>query len=174
MPTIRLDVSVLNAVYVPQLKDERRIQFFSAACPPARSVPRAACCVPNTLQERNYLVTRKVGRTLRDNCRNECMKAVSRMGLARYFAVNKSDMSIMSVVSGTQILFAGPDDRAALRLARADGAASWTVMCTRWNLRALERTTRPCIHPTDAPRARWTKRLAPCWTRKTPDRPAIR
>jgi phage terminase large subunit len=60
--------------------------------------------------DRNYLICRKTGRTLRNSSFNEIKKCISRMDLEPYFSINKTDMVITCRPTGCQILFAGLDD----------------------------------------------------------------
>ena len=107
---IKIHNDALNPVYLPYLTLEKRIQIFFGGSSSGKSVFLATRCVLDCMQGRNYLVTRKVGRTLRGSCWNECVKAINRLGLAPYFSINKSDMTLTSVENGAQILFAGLDD----------------------------------------------------------------
>ena len=56
------------------------------------------------------LVVRQVARALRASCLNEVVKAAGRLGLAGFFALNRTDMTYTCQVSGAQVLFAGLDD----------------------------------------------------------------
>ena len=60
--------------------------------------------------DRNYLICRKTGRTLRNSSFNEIKKCISRMDLEPYFSINKTDMVITCLPTGCQILFGGLDD----------------------------------------------------------------
>ena len=110
MPTITIKAGVLNTVYTPYLFDEHKYQLFYGGSSSGKSYFLATRCALDVLHGRNYLVVRKVARTLRESCWNEILKAISRMGLKDYFTVNKSDMTITGKLNGCQILFAGLDD----------------------------------------------------------------
>lgn len=107
---LEINPKILNPVYIPFMHSETRIQIFFGGSSSGKSVFLATRCVLDALQGRNTLVTRKVGRTLRGSCWNECLKVIGRMRLGAYFSVNKSDMTITSSCNGAQILFAGLDD----------------------------------------------------------------
>ena len=107
---IELDARTVNAAYLPFVSDQRRTQIFFGGSSSGKSVFLAARCVLDALQGRNYLVTRKVSRTLRGSCWNECVKAIARMGLSSWFSVAKTEMSMTANNNGAQILFAGLDD----------------------------------------------------------------
>lgn len=110
MPRIRLNASLLNNIYVPYLSDHTRYQIFFGGSSSGKSVFLATRCVLDVLQGRNYLVTRKVSRTIRGSCWNEVQKAINRMKLTSLFSINKTDMTITSISNKAQILFAGLDD----------------------------------------------------------------
>lgn len=58
----------------------------------------------------NWLVCRQVGATIRKSVFNEIIKAIGKMGLTRYYTVNKSDMVITNNLNNKQIMFTGLDD----------------------------------------------------------------
>lgn len=110
MPTINVDAGIFNPVYLPFFKNECRVQVFFGGSSSGKSYFLAQRTVLDVLKGRSYLVVRNVAKTLRSSCWNEINKAIYRMGLARYFNINKSDMLITSIMNGRQILFAGLDD----------------------------------------------------------------
>ncbi len=110
MATIRLDGGLLNAVYLPHLRNAHRYQLYFGGSSSGKSVFLATRTVLDCMQGRNILVLRNVARTLRGSCWNEIYKAVTRMGLTAYFAISKSDMTITCTQNNAQILFAGLDD----------------------------------------------------------------
>ena len=110
VPTIELDPRVLNDVYVPHLFNMHRYQIFYGGSSSGKSFFLATRCVLDVMQGRNYLIVRAVAKTLTGSCWNEIMKAISRLGLSEYFAVNQSDRIITCRTNGAQILFAGLDD----------------------------------------------------------------
>lgn len=110
MATIRLDGGLLNAVYLPHLRNAHRYQLYFGGSSSGKSVFLATRTVLDCMQGRNALVLRNVARTLRGSCWNEIYKAITRMGLTAYFAISKSDMTITCTQNNAQILFAGLDD----------------------------------------------------------------
>lgn len=105
-----LPAGSLNRVYLPHMTDETRYQIYFGGAASGKSVFLATRCVLDAMQGRNILVARKVARTLRGSCWNECLKAVSRLNIAEWFRINKSDMTLTAKNNGCQILFAGLDD----------------------------------------------------------------
>lgn len=109
-PILRVDPRALNPAYVPHLSNNHRLQIYFGGSSSGKSVFIATRIVLDTLQGRNTLVLRNVGKTLRGSCWNEIVKAISRMKLTPYFKYGKSDMIITAVNNGAQILFTGLDD----------------------------------------------------------------
>ena len=58
----------------------------------------------------NWLVVRKVERTLRDSCFAQLKWAIHRLQLDRYFKCSTSPLEITYVPTGQKILFRGLDD----------------------------------------------------------------
>ena len=58
----------------------------------------------------NWLLTRNIGKTIRNSLFNEIKKAISAYGVNHLYSINKSDMVITCKENGKQILFAGLDD----------------------------------------------------------------
>lgn len=112
MPTINLEIdrAIFNDVYYPYLKDETATQIFYGGSSSGKSYFLAQRCVLDMVEGgHNYLITRKVARTLRGSVFNEVRKAISFFKLTKYFNVNQSDM-VITAYNGYQILFAGLDD----------------------------------------------------------------
>lgn len=109
-PTIRLNPKTINEVYLPHLQDQHRYQIYYGGSSSGKSVFLATRAVLDVLQGRNYLVVRKVQRTIAKSCWNEIQKAIIRLKLLPYFSINKSDLTITAKNNGAQILFAGLDD----------------------------------------------------------------
>ncbi len=110
MPRITLRGSCLNRVYRPHLQNLHRYQIYFGGAGSGKSVFLATRCVVDTLTGRNTLIVRNVARTLRHSCWNEVNKAISRLGLQRFFTVSKTDMTITARNNGAQMIFAGLDD----------------------------------------------------------------
>jgi phage terminase large subunit len=112
MPKINLNISrkVFNDVYYPFLNDDTYLQIFFGGSSSGKSYFLAQRCVLDVVKGgHNYLITRKVARTLRGSVFNEIKKAISFFKLNAYFKINESDM-IITCGNGYQILFAGLDD----------------------------------------------------------------
>jgi phage terminase large subunit len=98
-------------VYLPHLDNMARVQIYYGGAGSGKSVFIAQRCIYDILQgERNYLICRAVGRTIRKSVFNELRKVISMLDIADHFAINKTDGIITCKDSGRQILFAGLDD----------------------------------------------------------------
>lgn len=99
-----------NEVYLQFLNCVIRTQIFFGGSSSGKSVFLAQRCVLDVIRgEHNYLITRKVARTMRGSVFNEIQKSIRQFKLQDYFTINKSDM-VITCVNGYQILFGGLDD----------------------------------------------------------------
>lgn len=109
---VKLNVStkIFNEVYIPHLQNNTPTQIFYGGSSSGKSVFLAQRTVLDVMKGgRNYLVIRNVAKTIRDSVYNEIIKAISSMGLNRFFTVRKSEFTI-TCFNGYQILFCGLDD----------------------------------------------------------------
>ena len=108
---LKISKKVFNSIYIPYLRlAEPRTQIFYGGSSSGKSVFLAQRAVTDVVEgERNYLVTRKVQRTLRGSAFNEIIKVIDSFKLNEYFKINKSEM-VITCFNGHQILFAGLDD----------------------------------------------------------------
>ena len=106
MLTIRVKPSAFNSVYYQHLKNDHRYQIYYGGSSSGKSFFLATRAVLDCLQGRNYLVVRKVAKTLRGSCWNEIQKAITRHNLNNQFRIRQSDMIIEAKASGAQIVFA--------------------------------------------------------------------
>jgi phage terminase large subunit len=101
---------VINAAYLPYLKDMARVQIYYGGAASGKSVFLAQRDVLDVMAGgRNILVCRQVGRTLRGSVVQEVNKVISRWGLSQLFDINKTDGTI-TCRNGYQIIFVGLDD----------------------------------------------------------------
>jgi len=110
MKKIILRGESMNRVYQPHLLNQHRYQIYFGGAGSGKSVFLATRCVLDCLQGRNILIVRQVARTLRGSCWNEVTKAISRLGLGKFFRISKTESIITARNNGAQILFAGLDD----------------------------------------------------------------
>ncbi|WP_211289570.1 hypothetical protein SPSIL_015080 [Sporomusa silvacetica DSM 10669] len=101
---------VINPVYLPYLNNETRTQIYFGGSSSGKSYFLAQRAVLDVISGgHNYLIVRKVARTLSKSVFNEITKAIGFLKLTPYFTINKSDL-VITCVNGYQILFAGLDD----------------------------------------------------------------
>lgn len=100
----------VNDVYIPFLKEERMTQIYYGGSSSGKSFFLAQRVVIDNLNGVNWLLTRNIGKTIRNSFFNEIKKAISAYGVSHLYSINKSDMVITCKDNGKQILFAGLDD----------------------------------------------------------------
>lgn len=105
-----MDIEItVNKIYLPYLEKQTRIQIFFGGSSSGKSVFLAQRTILDVLKGRNYLVVRKVARTIRQSIFNELCKVINDMDLNSQFTINKTDMAI-TAKNGYQILSCGLDD----------------------------------------------------------------
>ena len=109
---IAVDVQphLFNPVYYPFLEAEARIQIFYGGASSGKSVFLAQRCISDVMAgERNYLVVRNVGRTIRTSIFNELKKVINDWGVGPLFNINETEMTF-TCINGNQVLSRGLDD----------------------------------------------------------------
>jgi len=101
----------VNKVYLPYLNMiTPRIQIFFGGSSSGKSIFLAQRTLTDIiLGTHNYLVVRKVARTIRASVFNEIVKLINEHDLNKLFNINKSDL-VITCRNGCQILFVGLDD----------------------------------------------------------------
>ena len=99
-----------NPTYIPYLNKPQFLQIFFGGSSSGKSFFISDKIVLDVLDGCNYLCCRNVASTIKRSVFNEITKSISNMGVAQFFAVNKSDMMITCLLNGRQILFCGLDD----------------------------------------------------------------
>lgn len=104
--------ALMNPVYADHLTDDRQLQIFFGGSSSGKSygILGQRTVRDVMLGKRNYLIVRKVARTIRKSSFNELVKTISTMGLGDDFSINKTEMEVTHKASGCQILFSGLDD----------------------------------------------------------------
>jgi phage terminase large subunit len=107
--TVNMDI---NKIYLPYLEAfEPRVQIFFGGSSSGKSTFLAQRALLDILASNyNYLIVRKVARTIRASVFNEIVKLINEYNLEKLFNVNKSDLVITCKESKHQILFVGLDD----------------------------------------------------------------
>lgn len=101
---------VMNPVYIPYLNKSQFLQIFFGGSSSGKSFFLCQKVVLDNLNGANWLLCRNVAKTIRKSIFNEVKKAISAMGLTKFYKINGSDMEITCKLNGKQILFAGLDD----------------------------------------------------------------
>lgn len=110
---MNIDIEV-NKTYIPYLNNNSKVQIFFGGSSSGKSVFLSQRTVLDILKGRNYLIVRKVARTIRQSIYNEIIKCINEYNLSLVFAINKTDMTI-TASNGYQILFCGLDDAQKLK-----------------------------------------------------------
>lgn len=100
---------IINPVYIPCIEAQDRVQIYFGGSSSGKSNFIASRIAIDLPDERNYLVCRNVGRTLRQSSFQEVIKAIRRFNLSGLFSVNKTDLTI-TCKNGYQAIFRGLDD----------------------------------------------------------------
>ena len=107
---IDIDKKIFNDVYTPFINDDTYTQIFYGGSSSGKSYFLAQRTVLDMLAGgHNYLILRKVARTVRKSVYNEITKAISFFNVSKLFHENKSDL-VITGPNGYQIMFAGLDD----------------------------------------------------------------
>lgn len=138
---IEIDPKIFNDVYVPYLSNMARTQIYYGGSSSGKSVFLAQRAVMDVMRgQRNYLVARQVGRTLRGSVFTEISKVITEWGVNDLFNVNKSDM-LITCRNGYQIIFVGLDDTEKLKsIVPAKGVLTdvWVEEATETNQDAVK------------------------------------
>jgi len=114
----------INDAYYKYLDCMSRVQIFYGGSASGKSVFLAQRAVLDLLQgERNYLICRQVGRTIRGSVATELQKIITSNDMTDLFAINKTDGTITCKANNKQAIFAGLDDVEKLKsITPLDGA----------------------------------------------------
>jgi len=108
---VEIHTEVFNDAYLPYLNDETETQIIYGGSASGKSVFAIGQRTVYDLMNggRNYLITRQVGRTIKNSVFNEIIKVINEWNVNKLFGINKSDY-VITCNNGYQILFAGLDD----------------------------------------------------------------
>ena len=126
---VKVDPRIINSCYRPYLNDFHPVQIFYGGSSSGKSYFLAQRCILDMLQGgHNYLIVRKVARTLRKSTFNEITKAISAFKVAKFFKINSSDL-VITGPNGYQILFAGADDPEKIKSITPSKGVIDTIWC---------------------------------------------
>ena len=110
MTDVKVHEEVFNDVYLPYLEDVTPLQIIFGGSSSGKSVFLAERLVYDLMKGgRNYLVCRKIGRTIRGSVAQEIQRTITRWGVGDLFSINKTDGTI-TCKNGYQCVFSGLDD----------------------------------------------------------------
>lgn len=95
---------------MPYINKPQFMQIFFGGSSSGKSYVICQKIVMDNMNGVNWLICRNVATTIRRSTFNEIKKAISKMGLSRYYRINSTDMLITNTLNGRQIMFAGLDD----------------------------------------------------------------
>lgn len=111
MISVELYPEIFNDAYIPLLNDPTRTQIVFGGSSSGKSVFLAQRCVYDMLMgDRNYLICRQVGKTVRKSVFAEVKGVIEDWGLSKLFKINKTDGVITCISNGYQSIFIGLDD----------------------------------------------------------------
>jgi phage terminase large subunit len=97
--------------FTPYFKDKSRYQVLYGGAGSGKSHQVARVLLQRALKEKhNYLVIRKVDRTIKRSVFALINNIIGLWGLSHEFNVNKTDKTIIYKKTGSQIIFSGLDD----------------------------------------------------------------
>jgi len=102
----------MNKVYIPLLKEDSRYIVLYGGAGSGKSHFQAQKVLLDVLANKgnNYLICRKVGKTIRHSCYAQLQSMISEYGLSAFFDVNKTEMSFTCKINGNRIISTGLDD----------------------------------------------------------------
>jgi len=105
-----------NSVYIPYLNDMTPLQIFFGGSSSGKSkfIVAQRTLIDVMKGNRNYLILRNVGKSIRGSVFNEILKCINEWNLEKIFTPNKSDFTI-TCKNGYQIMFSGLDDPQKLK-----------------------------------------------------------
>jgi len=107
----------VNPVYQPLLVNRSRYLHLYGGAGSGKSVFASQKLIYRSIREsrHKFLLVRKVARTIRHSQFNLLKAMIYSSGLSRYFKIKDSDMLIRNILTGSEFLTAGLDDREKLK-----------------------------------------------------------
>ena len=138
---VKLAKSLFNKAFFKYLECIIRVQIFFGGSSSGKSKFLAQRCIYDLLQgERNYLICRNVGASLRGSVFNEVWQVVKDWKLTNTFRRNKSDLTI-TCKTGKQAIFKGLDDVEKIKSAKPENGVItdiWVEEATETNREAIK------------------------------------
>ena len=107
----------VNPVFQPLLVNRSRYLHLFGGAGSGKSVFASQKLIYRSIREsrHKFLLVRKVARTIRHSQFNLLKAMIYSSGLSRYFKITDSDMLIRNILTGSEFLTAGLDDREKLK-----------------------------------------------------------
>jgi len=100
-----------SPAFIPYFKDKSRYQILYGGAGSGKSHKVARVILQRILKEKhNYLIVRKVDRTIKRSVFALMKALISQWGLTKEFSINLTDKTIIYNPTGSQIIFSGLDD----------------------------------------------------------------
>jgi phage terminase large subunit len=111
LANIREYMKRTSPAFIPYFKDESRYQIIWGGAGSGKSHKVARRVLYRVIsQKHNYLITRKVNRTIKRSVFALMKNLISQWGLTSYFDINLTDLTMVFRPTGSQIMFTGMDD----------------------------------------------------------------
>ena len=108
---MKINKKLFNKIYYDLgLNNNNYFQLYFGGSSSGKSYFLAQRIVLDVFKGRNYLICRKVQKTIRGSIFNEIKKALINFGLEDHFVINKTDLVITCKWNRKQICFVGLDD----------------------------------------------------------------
>lgn len=100
-----------SPAFIPYFKDKSRYQVIWGGAGSGKSHKVARVILQRVLKEKhNYLIIRKVDRTIKRSVFALMKNLISQWGLTKEFDINLTDKTMIYKATGSQIMFSGLDD----------------------------------------------------------------
>jgi len=108
---IRGYMNKTSPAFIPYFKDKSRYQVLYGGAGSGKSHKVARVILQRILKEKhNYLIVRKVDRTIKRSVFALMKALISQWGLTKEFSINLTDKTIIYKPTNSQIIFSGLDD----------------------------------------------------------------
>jgi len=138
LSVIREYMTRTSPAFIPYFKDNSRYQIIWGGAGSGKSHKVARKILMRVLKEKhNFLIVRKVNRTLKRSVFALMKNLISQWGLTSHFDINLTDLTMIYVPTGSQMIFTGLDD--VEKLKSIEGVTSiWCEESTELNQEDFE------------------------------------
>jgi phage terminase large subunit len=109
---VKISKKVFNKSFLPFLDNEKRYLIFYGGAGSGKSFFIVERYIVKCLKKSkfNLLVVRATGKSNRDSTFALFKQVIHKWNLTKYFKINESDLRIVSLLNGNEIIFSGLDD----------------------------------------------------------------